>query len=49
MKLRYALPALACCLLLAGCGSRTEAEAREFTLAEQGGATQSPSCPGLIF
>lgn len=36
MKLRYALPALACCLLLAGCGSRTEAEAREFTLAEQG-------------
>lgn len=45
MKLRYALPALACCLLLAGCGSRTEAEAREFTLAEQGACTLSDGVP----
>lgn len=43
MKLRYALPALACCLLLAGCARQADRPdpAEEFTLAEEGVCTLS--------
>lgn len=41
MKLRWVLPALACCLLLAGCSRQAEIRELEFVLAEEQAFTLS--------